>query len=58
MPLSLFPGRHVVLDEADRMLEVGFADTVEQILSSSFPPGRGVSNRPAHVFTSQSTEQS
>lgn len=28
--------RHVVLDEADQMLERGFADSVEEILAASF----------------------
>lgn len=31
--------RHVVLDEADQMLERGFADTVEEILAAAFNPG-------------------
>lgn len=31
--------RYVVLDEADRMLEVGFAESVEEILSMSFREG-------------------
>ncbi len=33
------PCRHVVLDEADQMLERGFAETVEEILSASFQEG-------------------
>ena len=28
--------RHIVLDEADQMLERGFADSVEEILAASF----------------------
>lgn len=28
--------RHVVLDEADQMLERGFADSVEEIMAASF----------------------
>ena len=28
--------RHVVLDEADQMLERGFAESVEEILGESF----------------------
>ena len=28
--------RHVVLDEADQMLERGFAESVEEILAASF----------------------
>ena len=34
--LVLYTSRHVVLDEADQMLERGFADSVEEILSASF----------------------
>ncbi len=30
------PPRHVVLDEADQMLERGFAESVEEILAASF----------------------
>ena len=30
-----------MLDEADQMLERGFADSVEEILSSSFSESRG-----------------
>ena len=33
--------RHVVLDEADQMLERGFADSVEEILASSFSSFKG-----------------
>ena len=29
----------MVLDEADQMLERGFADTVEEILAAAFNPG-------------------
>ena len=37
MQFSLFPPcRHVVLDEADQMLERGFAESVEEILAASF----------------------
>ena len=35
-------GRYVVLDEADRMLEVGFAESVEEILSVSFSKGKTI----------------
>ena len=31
--------RHAVLDEADQMLERGFADSVEEILAASFSEG-------------------
>ena len=34
--LVIYTYRHVVLDEADQMLERGFADSVEEILSASF----------------------
>jgi len=33
--------RHVVLDEADQMLERGFADSVEEILAASFSSFKG-----------------
>ena len=37
MQFSLLPPcRHVVLDEADQMLESGFAECVEEILAASF----------------------
>ena len=37
MQFSLLPPcRHVVLDEADQMLERGFAESVEEILAASF----------------------
>ncbi len=32
----MIPPRHVVLDEADQMLERGFAESVEEILAASF----------------------
>ena len=31
--------RHVVLDEVDRMLDMGFADDVETIISSAYQTG-------------------
>ena len=34
--LWLVAHRHVVLDEADQMLEKGFADSVEEIMAASF----------------------
>ena len=37
--VCLLNGRHVVLDEADQMLERGFADSVEEILAASFKEG-------------------
>ncbi len=33
--------RHVVLDEADQMLERGFAESVEEILAASFSKFKG-----------------
>ena len=41
--LAVFLTRHVVLDEADQMLERGFADTVEEILAAAFNHGGCVS---------------
>ncbi|XP_006820781.1 nucleolar RNA helicase 2-like isoform X2 [Saccoglossus kowalevskii] len=34
--LNLSQLKHVILDEVDRMLDMGFADTVEEILSASY----------------------
>ena len=41
--LDLSKLKHVVLDEADQMLERGFADSVEEILAASFQQGLGLS---------------
>lgn len=32
--------RHIVLDEADQMLDMGFADSVNEILAASFQNGK------------------
>ena len=37
--LFVFSSRHVVLDEADRMLEMGFQEKVEQILKNAYLEG-------------------
>lgn len=38
--LDLSQLKHVVLDEVDQMLDMGFADSVEEILSSSYQKGQ------------------
>ncbi len=47
--------RHVVLDEADQMLERGFAESVEEIMAASF---KGVSSFPASSSPSSSPSPS
>ncbi len=37
--LDLSQVKHVVLDEVDQMLDMGFADQVEEILSASYIKG-------------------
>lgn len=37
--LDLSHLKHVVLDEVDQMLDMGFADQVEEILSTSYQKG-------------------
>lgn len=37
--LNLTKLKHVVLDEVDQMLDMGFAEQVEEILSSSYKKG-------------------
>ena len=37
--LDLSKLKHVVLDEVDQMLDMGFAEQVEEILSTSYKPG-------------------
>lgn len=38
--LDLSQLKHVVLDEVDQMLDMGFADSVEEILSNSYQKGQ------------------
>ncbi|KAG7279172.1 hypothetical protein CRUP_022367 [Coryphaenoides rupestris] len=38
--LDLSKLKHVVLDEVDQMLDMGFADQVEEILATSYKPGK------------------
>ena len=40
--LNLKNLNHVVLDEVDRMLDMGFADSVDDILSHRYVPGLNV----------------
>ena len=35
--------RHVVLDEADRMLEMGFQEKVDEILKQAYTEGKSFS---------------
>lgn len=35
----LFVSRHVVIDEVDRMLDMGFSQSVEDILAESYRSG-------------------
>lgn len=37
--LDLSKLKHVVLDEVDQMLDMGFAEQVEEILATSYKPG-------------------
>ena len=39
--LNLSQLKHVVLDEVDRMLDMGFAETVEEILNAAYKTGNG-----------------
>ena len=51
MQFSLLPPcRHVVLDEADQMLERGFAEPVEEILAASFSESKNTKVN-VHVHT-------
>ncbi len=38
--LDLSKLKHMVLDEVDRMLDMGFADTVDEILQYAYTPGK------------------
>lgn len=38
--LDLTKLKHVVLDEVDQMLDMGFAEQVEEILASSYKKGK------------------
>lgn len=38
--LNLAELKHVVLDEVDQMLDMGFAEQVEEILSCSYKKGK------------------
>ncbi len=38
--LDLSKLKHVVLDEVDQMLDMGFAEQVEEILASSYKKGK------------------
>ncbi len=38
--LDLSKLKHVVLDEVDRMLDMGFAETVEEILQAAYKTGK------------------
>lgn len=38
--LDLSKVKHVVLDEVDQMLDMGFAEQVEEILASSYKKGK------------------
>lgn len=40
--LDLSQLKHVVLDEVDQMLDMGFAEQVEEILSASYSKGKQV----------------
>jgi len=40
--LDLSQLRHVVLDEVDRMLDMGFADSVDEILRHRYKRGRPI----------------
>ncbi len=47
--LNLSKLKHMVLDEVDRMLEIGFAETVDEILQFAYTEGKtssAVRNRP------------
>ncbi|CAL8353225.1 unnamed protein product [Merluccius merluccius] len=48
--LDLSKLKHVVLDEVDQMLDMGFAEQVEEILSTSYKPG-GESNPQTLLFS-------
>ncbi|KAL8425395.1 hypothetical protein Efla_003623 [Eimeria flavescens] len=45
--IDLTDVRHVVLDEADEMLKLGFAEAVELILANALSPSRPFARRPA-----------
>lgn len=51
--LDLSQLKHVVLDEVDQMLDMGFAEQVEEILSVSYKKGNLVL-RTDQVFTFES----
>ena len=38
--LDLSQLKHMVLDEVDRMLDMGFAETVDSILQYAYKPGK------------------
>lgn len=40
--LNLSKLKHVVLDEVDQMLDMGFAEQVEEILGSSYKKGKSL----------------
>ena len=40
--VTLFVSRHVVIDEVDRMLDMGFSQLVEDILAESYRSGNTV----------------
>lgn len=40
--LNLSKLKHVVLDEVDQMLDMGFAEQVEEILASSYKKGKAI----------------
>lgn len=39
MVVIVFVSRHVVIDEVDRMLDMGFSQSVEDILAESYRSG-------------------
>lgn len=41
--LNLTKLKHVVLDEVDQMLDMGFAEQVEEILGTSYKKGKSIS---------------
>lgn len=52
--LDLSQLKHVVLDEVDQMLDMGFAEQVEEILSASYNKGNLVPDRIRSSFTFES----
>ena len=49
-PTNTHTHRHIVLDEADQMLEIGFADSVEEILAASFQCSKFTHNHSLEVL--------